>query len=562
MLLFRHLFKGFAISCLLLATWPAGASAQSGQPTPDSVLRKFDRDHDGKVSREEFAGPPERFAKFDIDGDGFATKGELETFFAARTRVTQGAPGAAENDPLAAWYANLPVILTHTHIWPSAKRRENFDDWDGATRNGLKLLDDNGIRAAIVMPTPSPMRNSDLSFFDGLLRATRKYSDRFKLAGGGKSLNGMIGGIRPEYVDDNVRRRFIARAEELIRKGAIGFGETTALHFSQFEGHPFEEAPPDHPLYLLLADLAAKHDVPLDIHMEAVTHDWTVSDDLRKRGRINPGMVNENIAAFERLLAHNPTARIIWVHLGVNNTGQRSPELMTRLFRKYPNLYASISGGHRFTRTDRLIVPGAGLDPRWRAFFLEFSDRLMIGSDAFFQPEQPRHKMPEFLASTIRLVRSTKFLPPDVARKVAFENAQRVFKLDLIKLDDVPLPDRTPSTSAPLENKRAGTLAEAEIRRILIGNTISFQAPRDQRTMFVYLAEDGSAVIRSSDDPALRPTKNWFFKDGGVFCRTVGPQNRDHCAEVVAGPGDDTVEFVLPTRRYTAKVLAGRQLPH
>jgi hypothetical protein len=32
---------------------------------------------------------------------------------------------------------------------------------------------------------------------------------------------------------------------------------------------PYETAPPDHPLFLLQADIAAQRDVPIDLHMEA-----------------------------------------------------------------------------------------------------------------------------------------------------------------------------------------------------------------------------------------------------------------------------------------------------
>ena len=49
-----------------------------------------------------------------------------------------------------------------------------------------------------------------------------------------------------------VQKKFKERAEELLREGVIGFGEMTAEHFDGFT--PYQYAPPDHPLYLLLAD--------------------------------------------------------------------------------------------------------------------------------------------------------------------------------------------------------------------------------------------------------------------------------------------------------------------
>ena len=553
----QSILSGF----LLLAVCSPDTHAQSGQPTPEKFLRKFDRDRDGRVSREEFSGPPEGFAQFDTNGDGFATRDEIEAFLDGRISAPQGGQKEAVNGHLAEWYAKLPVIITHAHIWPRAKGRNSFDDWNGAVRNALEIMDQNGVRAAVVMPTPSPRSKGDSSFFDGLLRVADDHPDRFRIAGGGSSLNGMIEGIKPDGLDDSDRQKFIRRAEEIVRKGGIGFGETTALHFSFFEGHAFEETPPDHPLYLLLADLAAKHGVPLDIHMEAVTKRWAVSEELRQRGRINPTWVDENIAAFERLLSHNRKARIIWVHLGMDNTGQRSPQLMRRLLNAHPNLYVSITGAQRHTDKHRLFVPGIGLDPVWRELILEYPDRFMIGSDVFFQPARPSHKMPDHLEAAVRIVRFPRFLPPHIARKVAFENAQLVYDLKLIDVDSVPLP----VGAAPSPISKMATvgdfLSETEIRQTVIGNTIEFRSPRNGQTMFVYFAENGAAVVRSGGGPAVRAMKNWFFKDSGILCRTAGPQNRDHCTKVARGPNNGTFEFVLPTQRYSARVLQGSQLP-
>jgi hypothetical protein len=422
-------------------------------------------------------------------------------------------------------------------------------------------MDDNGVRAAIIMPTPSPRRNSDYSIFENLLRVAKSHPDRFKVAGGGGSLNGMIEGIEPGQLDDGVRQKFIGRAEEIIRKGGVGFGETTALHFSGFEGHSFEETPPDHPLYLLLADLAARHGVPLDVHIEAVTERWAVSGELRKRGRINPEWVDENIAAFERLVAHNAKTRIIWVHLGMDNTGQRSPALTRRLLKAHPNLYVSVTARQQYTRLHKLFVPGAGLDSKWRELILEFPDRFMIGSDVFFEPNRPKLALGGNLALAVRLVRNPKFLPPDVARKVAFENAQRIYGLSIVNSDDYPLPAGVAGQPVERQSGDAAFLSETEIRQAFIGNTASFQSPRNSQDVFIYFAEDGAVLFKAPDGSDRLVSKEWFFKDGDYFCRTVGADNRSHCARIVAGDSAGIFEFVLPQRRYQVTVLAGRQLP-
>ncbi len=67
-------------------------------------------------------------------------------------------------------------------------------------------------------------------------------------------------------VDAALRKRFTDRAEAIVAAGAKGFGEFTALHLSMQTWHPFLEVAPDHPLFLLLADIAARHGLPIDIH--------------------------------------------------------------------------------------------------------------------------------------------------------------------------------------------------------------------------------------------------------------------------------------------------------
>ena len=53
-----------------------------GQPgrggrAPQSFLERLDKDGDGRVSRSEFDGPPDRFPGLDKDGDGFISGDEI-----------------------------------------------------------------------------------------------------------------------------------------------------------------------------------------------------------------------------------------------------------------------------------------------------------------------------------------------------------------------------------------------------------------------------------------------------------------------------------------------------
>jgi acetyl esterase/lipase len=62
------------------------AGAVARQPIPwDAILARDDHNHDGKISREEFSGPPALFDRIDINHDSFITREEHEAFEAQRS---------------------------------------------------------------------------------------------------------------------------------------------------------------------------------------------------------------------------------------------------------------------------------------------------------------------------------------------------------------------------------------------------------------------------------------------------------------------------------------------
>lgn len=110
------------------------------------------------------------------------------------------------------------------------------------------------------------------------------------LAAGGGELNPLILGTDPSAVTPQISREFAWNATAILEDGAKAFGEMAALHYSFSNRHRFEYAPPDHPLFLLLADIAAERDVPIDLHMEAVLEDEPTSEALLHRSQHKPDM--------------------------------------------------------------------------------------------------------------------------------------------------------------------------------------------------------------------------------------------------------------------------------
>jgi len=229
-----------------------------------------------------------------------------------------GAPLGGENQRSSAAEpvpAASPFVDVHAHLEPA--------DPAHSVRAALRAMTIEN--AAKIVFMPPPFTADDPARYDAeIILAAAKGQDKLAVLGGGGTLNAMIQeSARTGDAGPEVRRKFKERAEELLRLGAVGFGELTAEHFQG--ATPYQSAPPDHPLFLLLADIAAEHGVPIDLHMEALPQ--TIPLPAPMKSPPNPPQLRANIATFERLLDHNPRARIIWAHAGRDNTGYRTPGL-------------------------------------------------------------------------------------------------------------------------------------------------------------------------------------------------------------------------------------------
>ena len=398
----------FIFSVLFAAT-PALAQ---GTPSPDTIIKRQDQTGDGRISRQEWAGPPHRFEVLDLNSDGYLTKRELEQGIAAVK---------------AARAFDQPLIDVHTHIggYPSQALQERVStDYSKAVDQAIQHMDRHNVRTSVVMDPPAiiPMLVSS----EPLFAQAKRYQGRFAVLGGGGTLNPIIQRAAPEEVTPGIRREFEALAEDLLKAGAIGFGEIAALHFSFFKQHPFEDTRPDHPLLLLLADIAARHDVPIDLHCELVAQDRPVPKLLVERGSHNPQQVHSNIAALERLLAHNPKARIILSHSS-DATGDRTAEVIGGLMARHPNLLMSLNVLPQFAFPQNLALRASGpIKPEWVRLIERYPDRFLLGSDQFYRDLCPSCKMIDTLTPSLRWL---QLLPSDLSRRVALDNPRRVFKL-------------------------------------------------------------------------------------------------------------------------------------
>ncbi|MBM3505062.1 MAG: hypothetical protein FJX65_14455 [Alphaproteobacteria bacterium] len=317
-----------------------------------------------------------------------------------------------------------PILDVHAHLLADPP-----GDFRAAVTNALKVMDQFAIARTVIMAPPQPPGFRNGYDYDAFLPAIRPHATRFAFLGGGALLNGLVHGTPAERVGSGALRTFEEAAERILAAGAAGFGELAVHHVSYFAQHPYESVPADHPLLLLLADIAARHDVPIDLHLDPIPADMPPPP--RIAGGNNPRTLAANISRFELLLAHNRKTKIVWAHAGRDTLGTWSITLTRRLLEAHSNLYLSLSmhppGG--LVVENSLMGPEGSPNDRWIALLADFPDRATVGSDFFHQPTgRSAATLPPPTPGIRRFVNA---LPEALAKKVASENAARLYRLQL-----------------------------------------------------------------------------------------------------------------------------------
>lgn len=112
------------------------------------------------------------------------------------------------------------------------------------------------------------------------------------------------------------------------------------------------------------------------------------------------------------ILAHEPEARVFWAHMGMTD----SAETVMALLDGHPNVWTDTS------YRDGEIAPGGALDPAWRATLVKHADRILVGSDTWVPSRWDSYE--QIIASHRAYL---ALLPVDVAEKIAWRNAARMF---------------------------------------------------------------------------------------------------------------------------------------
>jgi len=345
-------------------------------------------------------------------------------------------PPTASPTPTALKDAQGRFVLIETHSHLQVQSAGGGSDFDGAIAKIGPELDQNAGRLAILMSQPFPTGTLDVSSVERGIYDRAKTS-RYVPLGGGGSLNAIIQqNAKNATVSADVMKGFEALAEKHIALGAVGFGEIAVLHLSFSPQHPFEEVAADHPLWLLLAAVAARRDVPIDVHMDAMVEDGPTPPRNRQVSPLNPPTLKANVPGFERLLDHDRRARIVWAHTGSDRTGQVTIALYDRLMAAHPNLHLqlihNVNDPPQFAQDPNNLVDARGqIRQGYVDLIRRYPDRIVVGGDSFFAAPGAGSAIPGAGPNVSGLRAIVDKLPADVASKIAIENALRIYKIKL-----------------------------------------------------------------------------------------------------------------------------------
>ena len=186
------------------------------------------------------------------------------------------------------------------------------------------------------------------------------------------------------------------------------------------EFHLYDSANADGPVARQLMALAEQQGLAVLAHVDEVAVDKLMAHtpsqgQAQDRPPGRPKADQPPRGAATREAAERGGMVLIWAHTGIGGTpASRVDEFMAR----YPRLMGELSYRPGLTCADGQLCP------EWRALLLKYPDRFLIGSDTWVNQRWQQY---DSLMQGYRTWLGG--LPPEVARRIAWDNAATLFGL-------------------------------------------------------------------------------------------------------------------------------------
>jgi hypothetical protein len=307
-----------------------------------------------------------------------------------------------------------PIIDTHAHLYPPESRRAASADASTADLKGILALKKKlRVTRIIFMPTPNDgIRPNQALGVEKRRKIMQMDPSGVMLFGGSNQWTTWLHDIHITGVDRQELARRLADLEKLIDSGLYkGVGEIGLYHFDKgFSKQHVISFPPNFKPFVNMVDLVAAKGVWLDLHAEPVDPEGKSYE-------------QEVFGGIELLYRRNPKLKLICSHTAMTN-----PLNVRRLLACYPDLVMNIKieiRHERWKNLEPVVNPEGGLYQDWAEVFESLPQRFTIGTDFHFGRKGVNIKKYKKRIAEVRAVLGA--LQPDVARLIAYENAQKMF---------------------------------------------------------------------------------------------------------------------------------------
>lgn len=300
--------------------------------------------------------------------------------------------GAAPLVPSSSVARGISIIDVHVHVSAEAIPRLK------------RLMTRHGVERVVNLSGGHP-----LSGLDEQLRAAEREPGKIIVFAG-------LAYEQARYANYGERMASLLRMAHARGARGLKIAKLLGLGLRRSDG---QRIPVDDPMLDPVFEAAGELGMPVAIHTGDPEAFWLPVDEHNPRRdelEAHPGWAlhGRGLPSFDALLseleariARHPSTTFISVHFG--NAAER-PEHVARMLRKYPNLYIDTAAR----------IPELGRHPPdvIRAFFVEFQDRILYGSDLGVGPEPT----PLFLGS------QGAQAPTAAERELFFSASRRYFE--------------------------------------------------------------------------------------------------------------------------------------
>ena len=358
---------------------------------PEMAVKKKDTNGDGKVSLDEWPKSEFIFNKIDLDRDGYITAKEFAIKWGMLPAPSQG---EYENkaDSCSADNQDIPIADVHFHAmlymtpYELKQRMQKFNiQWIG----GAGAAGQRG----------RPGQKMDQQYLGSL-------GNKYVWTAGQNEINYLAKKNGTSILEGSIGYSLQSVLDQIDRKLSNGAKAIGEIHVNTTNSAPIEylrrRLIADSPLMQSLWGLSAKHNVPMMVHME-------FDDDSAEE--------------LQSLVESDRNGTMVLGHCGKNT----SPDQIRTLLEANDNVYCNLafrSPPQSSAYDPNNIYDSCTLKSEWKDLIEDHPDRFMVGID-------DTHSWETFdkVAENIRSGLLAN-LRPDVAEKVAYKNAVKLYALE------------------------------------------------------------------------------------------------------------------------------------